>query len=639
MKKLLVVIVCAILSLPVFAQEVDISSEKVLIDGKKFYLHTVKQGQTLYGISKAYNVSTDDIIRINPESSNGVKTGQILKVPFNEVSNNEPVSGNPGKDKETHHVSNPIPEGAITHKVEKKETIYSICKKYNLSVEALYKANPSIQEKGLRAGDVLVIPESDLITDATKPEPEVQKPEPENPKDDSIGFVNHIIVKGETLSAISKKYGVTIAEILKYNPGVSADKIKEGDKLQIPRKPNEQAAFPPEQRNHNGQGGDTLNAKDSRSIEYKIKNEINIIMMLPFEVYVNTKNWYNQELGSKEYTVLPVTEMMLSYYGGCLMAFDSIKQTGLKVNMHVFDTGSDTSSLGSLVNKDTFANADLIIGPVYSKQINYIKDFIPETAVLLSPFSDYEKVDIGDKSVLWANPGKIGRFETLAAFAAKNASNKYIIIYNNDGKSKEDAQELQKMMNESFAMAGKKDSLNVSVLSSSEANGASLGQLLSHSVLNVIICDDKNEAQLSSLMSHLIQIKDVDIQLAGEESWLNYRSIDVNYFQKLRFSYTTPYYIDYTNDKTLRFIIAYRQIFLSEPDEFSFAAYDQMLMFSSLYMKHGGNLADAFNMKVPYCGMVSKNNFVNISGSRQYVQSFSNLLMVDEDFQIKRVYP
>ncbi|MBP7077215.1 MAG: LysM peptidoglycan-binding domain-containing protein, partial [Bacteroidales bacterium] len=352
MKKLLVVIVCAILSLPVFAQEVDISSEKVLIDGKKFYLHTVKQGQTLYGISKAYNVSTDDIIRINPESSNGVKTGQILKVPFNEVSNNEPVSGNPGKDKETHHVSNPIPEGAITHKVEKKETIYSICKKYNLSVEALYKANPSIQEKGLRAGDVLVIPESDLITDATKPEPEVQKPEPENPKDDSIGFVNHIIVKGETLSAISKKYGVTIAEILKYNPGVSADKIKEGDKLQIPRKPNEQAAFPPEQRNHNGQGGDTLNAKDSRSIEYKIKNEINIIMMLPFEVYVNTKNWYNQELGSKEYTVLPVTEMMLSYYGGCLMAFDSIKQTGLKVNMHVFDTGSDTSSLGSLVNKD-----------------------------------------------------------------------------------------------------------------------------------------------------------------------------------------------------------------------------------------------------------------------------------------------
>jgi len=259
-------------------------------------------------------------------------------------------------------------------------------------------------------------------------------------------------------------------------------------------------------------------------------------------------------LGSKDYTVLPVTEMMLSYYGGCLLAFDSIKQTGLKVNMNVIDTGSDTSSLGSLVNKEIFKNADLIIGPVYSKQINYIKDFIPETAVVLSPFTDYEKVDIGDKSVIWANPGKMGRSETIAAYAATNASNKYIIIYNNNDKSKVDAEELAEMISKTYAAAGKTDSLNVSLISATDANGSALNELLSTSRLNVIIADEKNEAQLSSIMARLVQIKDIDIQLIGEKSWLDYKSIDVNYYQKLKFGYITPYFIDYNNEKSLKFI-------------------------------------------------------------------------------------
>lgn len=72
------------LSLPALAQESlrQIKSNKTeIIDGKKFYIHSVKKGQTLYMISKAYEADIDGIIKENPDVRDGLKTGQKLRIP------------------------------------------------------------------------------------------------------------------------------------------------------------------------------------------------------------------------------------------------------------------------------------------------------------------------------------------------------------------------------------------------------------------------------------------------------------------------------------------------------------------------------------------------------------------------------
>jgi ABC-type branched-subunit amino acid transport system substrate-binding protein len=51
-------------------------------DGKSFYIHQVKKGQTLYMISKAYEVEVNEIIQENPEVKEGLKAGQKLRIPF-----------------------------------------------------------------------------------------------------------------------------------------------------------------------------------------------------------------------------------------------------------------------------------------------------------------------------------------------------------------------------------------------------------------------------------------------------------------------------------------------------------------------------------------------------------------------------
>ena len=66
---------------------IEISQEKVLENGQKFYLHTVQQGQTLYSICKAYSVKEKDVLNVNPEMQSGtLSIGQVIKIPIeNEI--------------------------------------------------------------------------------------------------------------------------------------------------------------------------------------------------------------------------------------------------------------------------------------------------------------------------------------------------------------------------------------------------------------------------------------------------------------------------------------------------------------------------------------------------------------------------
>ena len=59
------------------------SDKTETVDGKKYYIHSVEKGQTLYSISKTYSVTVDIIISNNQTASQGLKQGDKLKIPFN----------------------------------------------------------------------------------------------------------------------------------------------------------------------------------------------------------------------------------------------------------------------------------------------------------------------------------------------------------------------------------------------------------------------------------------------------------------------------------------------------------------------------------------------------------------------------
>src|SRR6478735_5532965 len=104
------------------------------IDGKKYYIHKIEKSQSLFSISKIYNVSLDDIYRLNPElKTNGAKVNQEIKIPFNPT-----VIAPSGTVSLNSPSLTPIDTNRyFTHKVAKSETIYSITRKYKISEKEL----------------------------------------------------------------------------------------------------------------------------------------------------------------------------------------------------------------------------------------------------------------------------------------------------------------------------------------------------------------------------------------------------------------------------------------------------------------------------------------------------------------------
>ena len=107
---------------------------------KKYVTYEVKnKKETLYSISRQFGVSINEIIEANPYAQDGIKKGDILQIPIDE-KNIPKTSGN-----------------ELYHLVQPKETIYGICKQYNISKEDLFRRNPRLQTEGLKYGDTIFI--------------------------------------------------------------------------------------------------------------------------------------------------------------------------------------------------------------------------------------------------------------------------------------------------------------------------------------------------------------------------------------------------------------------------------------------------------------------------------------------------
>ncbi len=118
-----------------------VESYRVVTEG--YAEHTVQPQETLYGLSKKYNTTSQELLRLNPSLQDGLKAGQVIMVPAQQ-------SGNGLKIQVTDTTYN-------IHEVQRKETLYSISKKYGVNINDIIKANPSY-DGNLRKGDKLRIP-------------------------------------------------------------------------------------------------------------------------------------------------------------------------------------------------------------------------------------------------------------------------------------------------------------------------------------------------------------------------------------------------------------------------------------------------------------------------------------------------
>ena len=151
-------------------------------------LYTVIIGDTLYSISKKYNTTVDEIKRLNSLTNNNLSVGQVLKIPKSNGSNNT----------------------YITYIVVSGDSLYSIAKKYNTSVDEIKRLN-NLTSNNLSIGQVLKIGNSS----------------------NNSAYTNYVVVKGDSLYAIARKYNTSVDEIKRFN-NLTSNNLSIGQVIRIP---------------------------------------------------------------------------------------------------------------------------------------------------------------------------------------------------------------------------------------------------------------------------------------------------------------------------------------------------------------------------------------------------------------------
>ncbi len=259
MKKIAILGFCLAFGFQVNAREL-VSRDSVGIEkvgDKTFIIHQADEKETLFGISRRYQVAVNDIMQSNPQLSEGIKIGQRVRIPYVTKS--------------------AVPSGSTVHKVVPGETMFSISKKYGVTVSEILGWNnlqgadisvgqslvmkgiepksapvqtvavPVIQPKEEKTIPTITSPAAPKTVSESKPElAKTSTPAPVTPSPAKTtatptnlpgDWITHTVSQGETLFSISKKYNANVNDVLSWN-GLASNSISVGQRLKVGRESN-----------------------------------------------------------------------------------------------------------------------------------------------------------------------------------------------------------------------------------------------------------------------------------------------------------------------------------------------------------------------------------------------------------------
>ncbi|GHV58478.1 peptidase M23 [Bacteroidia bacterium] len=452
-----------------------------------YFLHTVEQGQTVYSISRMYNVSVDAIYRLNPGSQGCIKTGAQLKIPQESGS-------------------------YIYHTIQPKETLYSVSRMYQMKGEDIIEANPGLSIETFSAGHVIRIPTNRVTTPMT---------------------------------------------------GSSEEYIQK-----------------------------TTNALLNSSTPAEALNSIRMALLLPFA-------------GNAR---------MIEYYEGFLLALEDIKKQGISVDVQVYDIGQETDRLPSILKKPSMQQLHLIIGGFSDKQIRLIADFSKERVVPYVTFTSRGDEAVSCSTVYQINmPQSYLNAKASAAFCDKYRDATIVFhVPSTPGNKADFIQVVQKEL--------KAKNIAYKVFTNNEISSSDVLALLDVKKNTVFIPSDDGSEALSKLIIPLRTVLDANpqvlVSLFGYPAW---QVSGADYLNDLCRCNATFYSIFYTNTASAKFKSFYNNYIhwfskelINTYPKYGLFGYDTGMFFIQALNRYGSAFAANVN-QFKYSGIQTDFNFERVN--------------------------
>ncbi len=359
----------------------------------KFYTkHSVENGETVFQIAQKYKVTAKEIYDLNPDSKTGIQADMILIIP---------KSGS----KTIENVVKTGKNALKKHEVLQKETLYGIARQYGITVADLKTANPILETESINIGQIIDIPYIKGAVELKSSANKLKLPNKNIVKYNNL--MNYEVQSKETLYGLSKKFNITIGDLIQLNPELTngvqeamtikvpeSDKYFEGVKFYSPQNQNTTIST---------QKPIKIQPKIDYSIQIErfedktvseLKNTINrnirrkLTLLLPFNVIkIQNDTVVSQQERIKNNKFLNMT---LDFYSGALMAIDSAKNLGLNIDVTILDSQEtkNSSNIDNLINDANLKKQDAIIGPFYQNHADRLAGLLENFEVpVISPLS------------------------------------------------------------------------------------------------------------------------------------------------------------------------------------------------------------------------------------------------------------
>lgn len=450
---------------------------------QEFISHQVTKGETLYSIARKYNLKEKEIVKLNPDAKERVYEGLVLILPASASTSSETITTTQEDVR------------FKTHKVKRKETLYSISKKYDVTQDAIKKYNKRLYSETLRKGDKIQIPlnyvgvveEKVTITNTGG-----GISHKDAPKDGGPAYTSYVVQPKETKYGIARIYGITIAELEAINPEMK-DGLKVGQTIRVPNtqlKKTDTAAINEdlyafyEVKKGNtiysllkqfeitadqlvtlnptvadglkegmilkvpkgvsgtitditGNGGNTIailseTKKTSLVDSLSYFSTKKVVLMLPFGLQrTSADSLSNAEEVIKSDRALRIS---LDFHSGVLLALEKAKQQGISTDLRVYDTeynkadGTATNArkVERIITENNFSDVDVVIGPLLSSNFNRASTLLARQNIpLISPIT--QKVDFRP-NVFQSRPSEEQLRALMLDYLKNNGVGKNIII-------------------------------------------------------------------------------------------------------------------------------------------------------------------------------------------------------------------
>ncbi len=574
------------------------------------------------------------------------------------------------------------------HNVKKGQTIYSICKVYNIDEAALYEANNDLIKTGLKYGTIIKIPvigesfinnKKDNNADETyiyhKVEPEetlytisnkysissdeIKKLNPKLSENLKIGqiiklpkidnyidnqthnYTKHVILPSETLFSIAQRYGVTMSDIEVFNPEIADNGIEVGQTLKIPKYSSHNSDEMPVVDKNMKEEYSYSNINNPHKIkctsfQYNPQQVFKIAVMLPLFVQENME-YKARDVYYKN------TGKFYEFYYGLMLAALQMKEQGISVEFYLEDTRADIETTKSILASPKMQDMDLIIGPIHSHNFKVASDFALDNGInIVAPFKLRNHAQVlSNPAVFLANPGLDAEVANISSHLTKSLNQSVLMLHNG---TKEELDIINLFKKNLLLAALPYENINGVVFKNLNYKlyGISgVEHALSAGLYNVIIVPSNNQVFITNIATKLNYLtKQYKIVLYSMRAWEKLRNIEVDYLKNLGFHYGSTSYIDNKARKVRTFKNQYKAYFNDLPTHYSYLGYDIAYYFMNVLKDFGSDFqacVDEAYFKEYSRGLQFDFNFKQEIPYQGFENDWISIVKIGKHFELIRV--